>query len=97
MDPKKVRRLRKLVETIVHRELLEVENEEKGSDNDKGSSAATKALLNFMKDNVSLNQKMKSITNDAHKARAIVDFAALIGIPKSKLQDIVSQIRALAK
>ena len=99
MDPKKVRRLRKLVETIVRRELLEPigENEDKKNKKESGSSASTRALINFMKTSSTVSQKLRSITNDAHKARLIVDFAALVGIPKSKLNAIVSQMKGLSR
>lgn len=85
MDPKKVRRLRKLVEALVRKELKEME--------DTGTGKKQVDTFFGKLENSPVKTFLSKIDNDMEKKFALAKFAKLIGFDPKKLSALKTAMK----
>ncbi len=90
MHESKMKKFKKMINQLV---IEEIEKMQPANSNDE-SSAAVKRILKAL-ESPQMKSKLGSIQNSAHKADLIVRFAALVGVPANKKNEISTAIRSL--
>jgi rRNA-processing protein FCF1 len=90
MHESKMKKFKKMINQLV---IEEIEKMEPESSKDE-SSAAVKKVLKAL-ESPQMKSKLGSIKNSTHKADLIVRFAALVGVPSNKKNEISTAIRSL--